>query len=124
MTAGSDVTTVGFTGHRTHEPSGFVLAQFSVFAPETGRWISADTIGPRDGPNLYGYVANSPLAFVDPLGLQCQEVFRIYLGTGVRTSISPEGPAELIMVNVLRGPTVRHCSVHRYSSSPASGLSA
>jgi uncharacterized protein RhaS with RHS repeats len=33
------------------------------------RWLSPDPIGEAGGVNLYGYVENSPLNWVDPLGL-------------------------------------------------------
>jgi hypothetical protein len=39
------------------------------YDPETGRYISADPIGLAGGMNLYAYVENDPVNFVDPLGL-------------------------------------------------------
>jgi uncharacterized protein RhaS with RHS repeats len=41
------------------------------YDPETGRWTAKDPIGFAGGDtNLYGYVANDPVNWVDPLGLQ------------------------------------------------------
>ena len=33
------------------------------------RFVSEDPLGMVDGPNLYKYVQNNPVSFVDPLGL-------------------------------------------------------
>ena len=41
----------------------------AVYDPEQGRWLSRDPIGEDGGLNLYGYVGNDPLNWVDPLGL-------------------------------------------------------
>jgi RHS repeat-associated protein len=35
-----------------------------------GRWLQPDRIGELGGPNLYGFVSNNPVNYVDPLGLQ------------------------------------------------------
>ncbi|MGA8164434.1 MAG: RHS repeat-associated core domain-containing protein, partial [Waddliaceae bacterium] len=43
-----------------------------------GRWLTADPLDFADGPNLYAYVRNNPLSFVDPDG---QFVFAIPLIT-------------------------------------------
>ncbi|MBL7661933.1 hypothetical protein JNK13_04180 [bacterium] len=52
-----------------HEPRlNLQLATFRWFAPKLGRWASRDPIGYKGGVNLYGYVGNSPIMFVDPLG--------------------------------------------------------
>ena len=39
------------------------------YNPETGRWLSRDPIGEDGGLNLYGFVGNDPVNFVDLLGL-------------------------------------------------------
>jgi len=58
-----------FTGHYHHEPSGLVLAPFRAYSPEIGRWISRDPIGEAGGVNLYAYVANRPVSYIDETGL-------------------------------------------------------
>lgn len=39
------------------------------YDPSLGRWLTPDPLGFADGPNLYAYVHNCPLTFVDPEGL-------------------------------------------------------
>ena len=41
----------------------------AIYDPDQGRWLSRDPIGENGGLNLYGYVLNQPIRFVDPLGL-------------------------------------------------------
>ena len=36
---------------------------------DSQRWISRDPLGEEGGLNLYGYVLNNPVKFIDPLGL-------------------------------------------------------
>ncbi len=63
----------GFTGHYVHAPTGFHLALFRVYDPDTARWLSRDAI---DGINLYGYVLNNPINLFDPYGLYgCETKF-------------------------------------------------
>ncbi len=41
------------------------------YDPTIGRFISEDPIRFTGGINFYVYVLNSPVNFIDPLGLQC-----------------------------------------------------
>jgi RHS repeat-associated protein len=59
----------GFTGHYYHLQSAMYLAQYRAYDPDLGRWISRDPIGIAGGLNLYRYVSNDPLRYVDPSGL-------------------------------------------------------
>lgn len=46
-----------------------MLALYRVYDPETGGWLNRDPIGEIGGINLYGYVANNPITWVDIFGL-------------------------------------------------------
>jgi len=47
---------------------GLYYYRARVMDPNTGRFTSEDPLGFVDGPNLYGYVANNPINYVDPNG--------------------------------------------------------
>ena len=40
------------------------------YQPDTGRWCSRDPIGEQAGLNLHGFVGNTPISLVDPVGLE------------------------------------------------------
>ena len=42
----------------------------AFYSPDTGRWLNRDPIQEAGGINLYRYVGNNPINYVDPLGLQ------------------------------------------------------
>jgi RHS repeat-associated protein len=70
--SGSLDSDFGFTGHYYHQPSALHLALYRAYDTDLGRWISRDPLEAAEfvqGPNLYGYVANVPLRYVDPFGL-------------------------------------------------------
>ena len=52
----------------------FVLAlaehTFGFYIPQLGRWTTRDPIGEEDSANLYQFVGNNPLLFIDPFGLR------------------------------------------------------
>jgi hypothetical protein len=52
----------------------------AVYDPSTGRWLQRDPIGEAGGINLYQFVGNNPLGYVDPTGLSQQDVSRILDG--------------------------------------------
>ncbi len=60
----------GYTGREFDEETGLQYNRARYYNPGTGRFISNDPSGFAGGDaNLYRYVGNSPIIFVDPSGL-------------------------------------------------------
>lgn len=69
----------GHTGFYQERAAGLDLTLYRAYDPEKGRWLSRDPIDQfksykygasvKSDPDLYKYVKNDPLIFVDPLGL-------------------------------------------------------
>lgn len=49
---------------------------YRYYDPVTGRWASKDPIGEEGGVNLYGFVGNDGLAWIDVLGLKIGDPFK------------------------------------------------
>jgi RHS repeat-associated protein len=61
-----------YTGKERDEESGFYYHGARYYAPWLARWSSADPIRTKASINLYPYVANHPISFVDPDGRQAR----------------------------------------------------
>jgi RHS repeat-associated protein len=51
------------------DETGLLYYGFRYYNPQTGRWLNRDPFAERGGKNLYGFVGNRPIGFVDRLGL-------------------------------------------------------
>ena len=58
-----------FTGRRLDDETGFYHYRARVYSVALGRFLQPDPAGFADGLNLYAYVANDPMNFIDPMGL-------------------------------------------------------
>src|SRR5262249_57423894 len=56
-------------GGAAAESNGLSFMRARYYSPPEGRFLSIDPLRVSP-PNLYAYVDNNPLQFVDPLGLQ------------------------------------------------------
>jgi RHS repeat-associated protein len=60
-----------FPGQYYDQETGLHYNYFRYYDPETGRYLTADPLGIIEGEdlNLYRYVENNPIKWVDPYGL-------------------------------------------------------
>ena len=66
-----------FTGQERDEESGLGYHQARYRASHLGRWVSCDPAGPVDGPNLYRYVRDNPVALIDLTGTDHMHVILV-----------------------------------------------
>lgn len=82
-----------FTGKERDEESGLNYHGARYYAPGQTRWVSSDPAGLRTGPNLFRYVRNNPISFVDELGLEESSGKVLALG---HTEIEVNGTKQLL----------------------------
>ncbi|MHC8349188.1 RHS repeat domain-containing protein [Pseudomonas sp. RT4P38] len=75
-TVEADYKTIRYSG-KEMDVSGLYYYGLRYYAPWLQRWISADPAGDVDGLNLYAFVGNNPLFYVDSNGTQ-KEKHEIY----------------------------------------------
>lgn len=99
--SGSVPSDFGFTGHHFDRPTGLDLTQYRAFDPQLGRWLSKDPLGLRGGLNLYGYVGNDPINYVDPDGRLGHGVVCAYVYVAVRTLCLAHSPHQIEVCELL-----------------------
>ena len=72
---GSAWTRYGYTGRERDAATGLMYYRARWYDAQQGRFLTEDPIGMQGGMNLYSYVVNNPLSFVDPLGLFAWRAF-------------------------------------------------
>jgi RHS repeat-associated protein len=61
---------VRFPGQYVDSESNLNYNLFRYYSHRWGRYLAVDALGQGTGANLYAYAGNSPLRFVDPMGLE------------------------------------------------------
>ncbi len=59
----------GFSTKQYDQQTGFLYYGYRFNSPFLGHWITRDPIGERGGINLYQFVGNNAINFMDPFGL-------------------------------------------------------
>lgn len=70
--SGSLTNPYQYAGREFDSETGLLYLRARYYDPTVGRFIGEDPI--RFGPNFYNYANNSPLKWIDPLGLSPQDV--------------------------------------------------
>jgi len=76
-----------YAGYYFHTRSGLSLTLNRLYSSKFGRWLNRDPIGEEGGLNLFGYVINQPISFIDPSGLR---FFNLRAVCNVRKSKPPK----------------------------------
>jgi RHS repeat-associated protein len=66
--AGTDISLFKFSSKELDTSTTLYYFGHRFYSPVWQRWISSDPVG-RDGRNVFRYVGNQPITFLDPLGL-------------------------------------------------------
>jgi RHS repeat-associated protein len=78
VTTGSDANPHrygGKYGYYFDGYTGILLAGARWYNPYLARWLSRDPIGYEGGTNLYEYANSNPVRWVDPSGLEAEDIF-------------------------------------------------
>jgi len=88
----------GFAGGLFDRDTGLVRFGYREYDPEVGRWTAKDPIGFAGGDtDLYGYVLNDPVNWIDPFGLSKTEDGIIYDDCGnIIGEVGLEAPDPLL----------------------------
>ncbi|MEW6096886.1 MAG: RHS repeat-associated core domain-containing protein, partial [bacterium] len=92
----NDYKFVGKYGVQDDPAAGLYYMFHRYYEPNLGRFITPDPVGHRQGLNLYVYVRNNPLTYIDPRGLSPEECTQISEWIRYPTIETPDNRGRLI----------------------------
>jgi RHS repeat-associated protein len=97
ITVGTVENNFRFPGQYYDQETGLHYNYFRYYDPTTGRYVTPDPIGLEGGINLFTYVANNPVNWIDPFGRDVKikivrDIFTINSITGTITVTSDRIP--------------------------------
>ena len=109
-----------FQGRRYDEESGLYYFRNRYYDPLHGRFLSQDPAGPVDGPNLYAFVNNNPMNYVDPMGLLgiSIDIGGFKYGIDTKKGITVDPASEISLLPKLSGVSITAQDIEEIRTAP------
>jgi RHS repeat-associated protein len=114
----------GFSTKRYDAGIGLLQYEYRNYLPAIGRWTTRDPLGEAGGLNLYAFVGNNPVNWVDPWGLEYAEIMAKSVGIlgGITGGVA--GASGGVVVCIPSGPGTLACGTVGAVEGAAIGTAA